>query len=335
MKISSSAAVLLLAAISPFVSAQTTIEIRSLGDIAIYPERFAPATVISLNEPVLSAQIGGRIEQVPARVGDLIAKNDVLVEIDCADHRLARQSSEATLASAKAREHLAQNQLDRALSLVQNNLLSVEDVDTRRSSYEDAAAGVRSATAQLEISRLNESRCQVRAPFNALILERHASVGQLAAPGTPLLLILDLESLEISAQVFADDANQFEQPLTLEFETRGLRYPLELQRMVAALDRNTRNREVRLTFASEATLPGTSGRLVWNDPRPHLPAEFFIERGGVLGYFVSNNNRAHFIPVPDAQAGRSTPISAPLNQQIVTRGFAALSEGDRLSGATE
>ena len=48
--------------------------IRPLAEIAIYPEREASAQVMSLNESRIAAEISGRIEAIPVRVGARVAR---------------------------------------------------------------------------------------------------------------------------------------------------------------------------------------------------------------------------------------------------------------------
>ena len=39
-----------------------TVKTAKISEVAIYPERYAPATVVSLNKSVISARIAARVE---------------------------------------------------------------------------------------------------------------------------------------------------------------------------------------------------------------------------------------------------------------------------------
>lgn len=311
--------------------AQTSVSVTPLSELAIYPDRFAPATVISLNEPMLSAQITAQIESVPVRVGDMVEAGQTLVELDCDEYELGRESAQASLESAQARYALALKSLERSQALVANQLVSVENLDSSRTNLDALSAEVKASRAALDLNQLYESRCQIKAPFDALVLERMASVGQLAVPGTAVARIMDLNSLEISAQIFSGDTAQFSPDLQLQFESSGKNYPVRLNNLVAALNSATRNREARLSFIEEAALPGSAGKIIWNDPRPHIPAANSIERGGNLGFFAVENNKAKFYVLESAQPGRMNPVNVPLDLLIVTEGFSGLSDGESLN----
>jgi RND family efflux transporter MFP subunit len=326
-----SLASILLYSFTISVHAQTEVSVMPLSDLATYPDRFAPATVISLNQPLLSAQITAQIEHVPVRVGDLVEAGEVLVELDCAEYELGREAAEASLESTEARYELAKSNLERAQTLVINQLISIENLDSSRTELNALSADLKSSRANLNISRLQESRCDIKAPFDALVLDRMASVGQLATPGTPVASILDLQALEISAQIFADDAAQLSDELELQFESNGNSYPVQLNNLVEALNSATRNREARLEFTGQGALPGSSGKIRWQDPRPHLPSSYLVERNGNLGYFVVNRNRAEFIAIEGAQPGRMNPVTEPIDILVVTEGYAGLSDGDSLT----
>lgn len=333
MKIFSLVGTLLVSAllVSSFsVTAQTSVSVAPLSELAIYPDRFAPATVVSLNEPMLSAQITAQIERVPVRVGDMVTAGETLVELDCDEYALGREATEANLESAQARYELAQKNLERNQSLVANQLISIENLDSSRTNLDALSADLKASRASLKLNQLYESRCQIKAPFDALVLERFANVGQLATPGTPVASLMDLSSLEISAQIFSGDTDQFFDDLEIFFEASNALYPVELNNLVAALDSATRNREARLVFSEKTALPGSSGKIRWQDPRPHLPAIYLLERNGELGYFVANRNKAEFITLAAAQPGRMNPVIEPVETMVVTEGYAGLSDGDNL-----
>ena len=329
--LSNATAVALFLLFSAGATAQTAVAAQALTDIAQYPQRFAPATVVSLNQPGIAAQISAQIAAVPVRVGDTVKAGDLLVQLDCTEYQLNRDAAKANLTATQARLELARNQLQRTESLIERQLVSVEDLDARRTELSALAANLQASQAQLNLSELQVSRCQIRAPFNALVLSRTASVGQLVNPGTVLTELLDLESMELSAQIFSGDANQLAQADALHFETGEGLYPVQLITLVAALDPSTRNREARLKFIEDMALPGSSGKLRWNDPNPHLPADYLVERDGQLGFFVLDNNRAHFEALPEAQPGRNNPVKVPLSTRVITEGFAGLSEGTQVS----
>lgn len=313
--------------------AQLSVTTAKLDEVAQYPLRFAPATVVSLNQPAVSARISADVIDVPVRVGDQVDRGDLLVALNCEDYELNRAAAAASLEATRTRLALARTQLARTERLVADQLVSTQELDASRTELEALTANLTASQAQLDISELQISRCEIRAPFDGLVTARTVSVGQLVSPGTPLVQLLDLDSLELSAQIFNSDALLLDQVDELWFDTGTGSYPVKLQALVNALDPATRNREARLIFEASAAMAGASGKLQWNDPRPHLPAQYQVERNGRLGFFVIENGKAHFVELKDAQPGRSNPVTLPLDAHLVVDGFAGLIEGDPVNEA--
>ena len=102
------------------LGAQSSIPVKAmrLADIAIYPGKFAPATVVSLNNTAVSTQVGARVDEISVRVADIVEPGSVLARLDCRDFELARKQADAKIASLKARIELAQRRLARTETLV-------------------------------------------------------------------------------------------------------------------------------------------------------------------------------------------------------------------------
>ena len=309
---------------------ETAVKTLPLSEVALYPEHSAPATVISLNEPVVSAQIRARVINIPVRVGDRVEAGALLAELDCADYQLATKSSNARVGALDARIALAKRRVARTESLLEKQSISEEALDERQADLAVLQADLRGAQAELEVAKLNESRCQVVSPFRALVIERQSSVGNYADNGHPLVKITDLEKLEVSAQVITQDASYLGSIDKLYFEQAGQRYLLKLRSIVSTINSATRNQEVRLVFERESALPGAAGKLYWRDVRPHVPANLLVKRDGQLGVFIIRDGRAQFIATPDAQAGRASPVDLPILTPLVVEGHLGLRDAEQI-----
>lgn len=301
-----------------------------LADIALYPERSAPATVISLNRSVISARINAMVESLPVKVGEIVEQGRLLAELDCRDYELATEQAEARLEMLKARIELAERRLARTRALQLRQSAAEELLDEREATLAALAGERRAARAGLARARLQRSRCRVKSPFRALISRRLGAVGQTTASGTALFEIIDLERLELSAQIFNRDAGQIQSADALYFEHAERRYPLRLRNVSPAINSETRNREARLLFRDDPALPGAAGKLIWRDPRPHIPAQYLIRRGGELGVFAIENGVARFIAIPAARTGRASPTTLAPTTPLVVEGQFSLLEGDRI-----
>ncbi|MEM7466221.1 MAG: efflux RND transporter periplasmic adaptor subunit, partial [Pseudomonadota bacterium] len=155
--------------------------------------------------------------------------------------------------------------------------------------------------------------------------------GEYLNPGDAVLQVIDVENIEVSAQIQFGDLASIEKSAELWFEHADKAYPVAVRATLNALNSATRDQEMRLNFTEDSALPGAAGQLYWRDKRPHLPGNLLVQRGNELGLFVVENEVAKFVPITDAAPGRAVAVNFPLDTRIVIEGFYSLSDGDTLT----
>jgi RND family efflux transporter MFP subunit len=298
---------------------------RPLREVAIFPERSAQAQVVSLNTTRLAAEIAAPVQALPVEPGQTIRRGEVVARLDCRDYELAARRAAAQLEANAARERLAALQLERAQRLVAENFISRDLLDTRQAEHDAARAAVAVERAALETARRQVEKCVLRAPFPAIVAERLAQVGEMAAPGSPLVALIDTSRIEVRAEVQAADAGSLMRARQLRLRLDGEDYPLRLARLSPAIEPASRLRQARLRFGAKTAPVGASGRVIWRDASPHLPAELLVRRGGRLGVYTASDGRPRFHPLPAAEEGRPARADGLTPEsRIVVRGQNAL-----------
>ncbi len=320
----------LLLFIFPLLSSgQDAIAVKTarVKDLALYLWKSAPATVVSLNNTSVAAQIKARVDEVAVKVGEIVEPGSVLVKLDCTDYHIAQQLVQADIAALDARIRLAERRLERTRKLEQKQTVSEELLDQREADLATLRAQRQGAMTQLENAQINISRCVITSPYRAVVTDRLAAVGEFADMGTRLVEILDIEQLEISAQVPTLDIKTVEAAEALYFEDTTNRYALTLRTLTPVVNTQTRNREVRLLFSNGSALPGAAGKLVWQDSQPHVSAKLLVRRGNDFGIFIIVSGKARFYAIPGAQQGRATPVDLSLDTVVITEGQYRLEDG--------
>lgn len=297
------------------------------GDVLIYPERSAPAAVVGKNEAKLSAEVAATIRALPVDVGQTVKKGAIVAQLDPRDAELALERAAAALAQAEARHAQARTQAERARTLREKNFYSAEALTLRETELAAAAADLRAATALRDTARHALGKHSLRAPFDAVVRARAGQLGELAAPGTPLLTLVDTSALELAVQLQPRDAGSLTVAPAPTFLADGTQHALKLLRVSPALHRESRSAEARLAFVAAPPAAGTEGRLVWQDSQSYLPADLLVRRNGRYGVFLAQDGKARFHELRDVQEGRPAPSDLPADAQIVTQGRHALQEG--------
>jgi RND family efflux transporter MFP subunit len=306
------------------------VQVRELSALLSPVVFTAPAEVVTANRSRISARVEARIDTLPVNVGDPVEAGQVIVELDCIDNELSLERAEAELQSAQAQLKRATRQLARSETLARDTLLSKDLLEERQTGKEAAEARERQARAMLKQAELSVSRCRIASPFDGVVTGRLAAKGELARPGTPLLEIVDLQSIEVAAQVFPSELKELESSPRVFLSFLDEEYPLRIDRRTPVIDPVTRTQEVRLGFSGRGAPVGASGRLVWHGKDPGIPASLLVQRDDRLGIFVARDGTAVFHVLPHAREGRPAMVDLPPDTSIVTEGHQALRDGDSL-----
>ena len=316
------------------------VSVQPFAQLAMHPQQSAPATVVSDNHSRISAELTARILDIPARVGNHVEKGTLLAQLDPRDFELAVKRETAALAAVTAKLDLAEYELNRARSLSKQQAVSEQLLQQREAERNALSAEQQAQRAAAEQAQRQLDKTEIRAPFNAVILERLGQVGELASPGTPLLRIIDIDNLELAAKLTLSQAATLREAISpdkpssekasLEFVSADQHYALRLRAITPALDTQARTQEVRLGFTDTRPLPGASGTLVWSSAQASLPAELVSQRHGKLGVFIQIGDKARFVALTHANPGRPAVASFSPDTAIITKGRFRLRDGDTI-----
>lgn len=175
-------------------------------------------TVQAARRIVLQPQVGGQIQSIGDgfEPGAHVKAGEVLVRIDPADYELTVSQRRADL--IRARAELAQEQGRRAVAEEEFKLVGGDVTPAqkrlmlREPQLETARGAVAGAEAALQTAKLDLRRTEVRAPFNALILERNVNVGTRVANGTDLAVLAGTDAYWVELAVPAASLRWIETP---------------------------------------------------------------------------------------------------------------------------
>jgi RND family efflux transporter MFP subunit len=317
--------------ISATVAAPVSVRTLPLGELLVEPQFSAPATVMARNQPQVAAEIDARVTAFPVQVGDHVSADATLARLDCRSDESRLAVARAELKVTLAQMNYAREQLTRARNLKKNDSISDELLDQRRTDLEARQAEADARREAVKQAAINVGHCEIRAPFDAVVTERLVSIGSFVSRGTAIVGLLEMAGQEISASLRQNEIARLQQAEELVFEAASGRFPVRLRALLPALDTLARTREARLAFVSDAALPGTAGRLVWQVGRKLLPADYLVRRDNRLGVFVLNGDRAQFIVIPHALEGQPCEVDLPSDTRLITDGRQSLVDGQAVA----
>lgn len=234
----------------------------------------------------LRAEVAAVVLQVLKENGEPVRRGDLLVRLDDTAIRDALASADAAVRAAQQTLTQAERQLQRLQTLRASGMASMQQLDDTETRRNNAASDLAAARSRLAQAQQQLLRTEVRAPFDGLVAERKASVGDTAQIGKELLKVIDPASLRFEGSVTADQAGAVRVGQSVSFRVNGegeTDFSGEVTRIGAAANPTTRQIEVLVAFSGKARprVAGlfAEGRILTGEKAVTVPASSVFREG--------------------------------------------------------
>ncbi len=236
-----------------------------------------PGTVQARVLASVSARISAQIVSLHADHGDRVKRGQLLAVLDDRDLGAKRAgasaardtvqrniaAAEASLAKARADLELARSRQRRDAELQAGGFLSPSASEASALALKSAQAAMDNAAALLAARRAEArtvdeearyaetvwSHTRIDSPIDAIVIQRAAEVGNMAAPGTPLFKLVDPDTLWVAARIDESLVGRLAEGQSARIRLRsGGEYEGRLVRISRQSDAATRELEVNVAF---------------------------------------------------------------------------------------
>lgn len=154
---------------------------------------------------LISAQVSGEVINWNANFvpGGLVMRGDTLFSVEKDKYEAAYLQAQADLSLAQGNLIEEQARADVAKSEAGDN--KVSDLYLRKPQLLSAQASVKSAQARIKIAQRDLDNCEVKAPYDALIISRDLGLGQYVNQGAKVGELYNIESAEITFPIAGFD----------------------------------------------------------------------------------------------------------------------------------
>lgn len=214
------------------------------------------------------------------------------------------------------------------------------DSQAVQAKRQQVQARIEAARAELTSAQVIQGYARIAAPISGVVTTKHAEVGSLAAPGTPLLTLEDNRRYWLEAVVPESQTAGIRRgrSLPVEIEAAGISAPATVSEIVPATDPTTRTTLVRLDLPVSSRLrSGLFGRArvpVGRRQAIRVAREAIVERGQLQGvYVVGQDNTARFrlVRTGEIHQGAVEVLSGLTGgEQVVLRGTERVTDGARI-----
>jgi HlyD family secretion protein len=291
--------------------------------------------------PIGVAGEGGQVAAVLVEPGQWVGAGQVLAVIDRSVQVQQQNSQAAQIAVAQANARLAQDNLDRALKLVERGFISKAEVDRLTASRDAAQAQVRVAGAQLGVLQAQTRRLNIVAPAAGLVLERRVEPGQVVSGGSGVLFRMARGGeMELKAQLGQVKLAQVGVGVNAEVTPVGSErsFTGQVWQLPQVIDPASRQGLVRIALAySPELVPGGFASVViraGSVVAPMLPESAILsDIAGSYVYIVGKGNKVERRAIKTGTitaSGIAVTEGLSGSEQVVLRAGGFLSPGETI-----
>ena len=259
----------------------------------------AEAVVEAVRQSTVSAQVTGRVVDLRFDVGDRVDKGAVIARIDERAVAQVAAAAEAQVREAEATMLAARQTLDRTRQLFTQKFVSQASLDKADTDFRAAEARYKSVLAGAGAAATERSFTTVVAPYGGIVLARHVQLGEMAAPGKPLLTGFDPSSLRAVATVPAGQVTALTAgaKARLEVPALGRWVDAKSTQVLPAADPRTQTTQVRIELPPDVPglVPGVFARahfVTGKASRLMVPRAAVFQRSEVTGVYVIDEKGA-------------------------------------------
>jgi multidrug efflux system membrane fusion protein len=160
----------------------------------------AIGTVVPIVTATVRTQLAGQLMALHFTEGQMVKQGDLLAEIDPRPYRLALAQAQANLAKDTATANQAKVDLARDETLLAEDSIARQDVETEAATQKQAQATVDADGAAVNIAKLNLDYTAIVAPVTGRIGLRQADIGNYLTPSDPngIAVITQVTPLDVT-----------------------------------------------------------------------------------------------------------------------------------------
>ncbi len=192
-------------------SSETKVEAEKIKRTDIVSLVTANGKVKPKTDVKISANISAQIIELPVKEGDRVRQGQLLVALDPGRYQAALDQAKAQMKLEKANLEQAEQNFNRIKPLFEKNLASQEQFDQSQTQLSVVRARYEAAQHNVEQAEDDLAKTRITAPMEGLISELRAEKGETVIPGTMnnpgtvIMTVSDLSSIEIEVDVDETD----------------------------------------------------------------------------------------------------------------------------------
>jgi len=225
----------------------------------------AVGTVQAEQIATISSRVVANILEMCVAAGRHVSKGETLVVLDAGDLRHRVEQAQDAVRGAEATLSQAQSDYKRDKPLFDQQVITPYDFEHTQTNLKTTEANLHRLQQAEKEAEVNLSYAVISSPFNGVVVDKLANVGDLAAPGKPLLRMYEQGRLWLEANVPEELMGYIHLNAMASYRIDALGREMHgrVVEMVPSSDPSTRTVAARVHIDETKDLvPGMFGRLL-------------------------------------------------------------------------
>ncbi len=196
-----------------------------LGLSSLYAQSIElSGTVVSDNEKYITSRFMGFIKELKVSDGSFVKKGQLLYKIDTTDIDSKKSQAQLQVSMYKTQFEIVKRNYERFQRLFKKGLVSKVKVEELEMNYKNLSDMIKVAQSQLQEVNNQYKYLEIKAPNNGVITKKMIKAGEMAIPGMPALVLTDLSSLKIKAEISEGDLFKISKGEKVNISIPSLKY---------------------------------------------------------------------------------------------------------------
>ena len=157
--------------------------------------------IAALQSGPLAARVNGAIESIPVNVGDRVAKGDVVAILAKQRLQAERQRIAAQVVRYRASVKNAEREMKRMGKLSKSAAFSRARFEDQEGQVVERRAQLAEFSAALRKLDVDIANASIKAPYDAMVIEKHVEVGGYVNVGARVVTLLNDKNVEVEVDV--------------------------------------------------------------------------------------------------------------------------------------
>jgi len=217
------------------------------------------ATVVSDNEKFITSRNMGFIEKVNVSEGDRVKKGDILYTIDSTEIDSKKQQALLSVQMYENQYQTMKRNYERYKRLFEKGLVAKFDVEQLELGSNNLKDMVRISKARVKEVENQYQYLSIQAPNDGVIIKKNIKAGEMAIPGMPAVVLTDLSSLKIRAEISEGNLFKVKQDDSVDIEIPSIKYSVKgtIESIIPSSNPMTHTYMIKVSFKSvEQVYPG-------------------------------------------------------------------------------